>query len=89
MSNFGVTYLLNKYKENNRLSIEDNIGEEIHIHFGNMRLMLSNQEFRELAEHSLEYISDITDIPVNVLEKLEPIFLFDLCRRGELDWSLQ
>ena len=84
MSNFGVTYLLKLYKGNNRLSIEDNIGEELHIHFGEMRLMLHNKDFREFAAHSLEYISDATDIPVEVLNKLDPIFLLDLCRRAEL-----
>lgn len=84
MSNFGVTYLLKLNKGNNRLSIEDNIGEELHIHFGEMRLMLRNSDFREFAAHSLEYISDITDLPIDVLETLDPIFLLDLCRRGEL-----
>lgn len=84
MSNFGVTYLLKVNKGGNRLSIEDNIGEEIHVHFGPMRLMFSNKEFKELSDLSLDYISDVSAISVDVLEKLEPIFLFDLCRRGEL-----
>ena len=84
MSNFGVTYLLKVNKGHNRLSIEDNIGEELHIHFGSMRLMLRNSEFKDMAAHALEYISEVTDIPVEVLEKLDPIFLFDLCRKGEL-----
>lgn len=84
MSNFGVTYLLKKQKGSNRLSIEDNIGEELHIHFGNIRVMMKNEEYRQFASHALEYISDITEISVDDLSKLEPIFLFDLCRRGEL-----
>lgn len=84
MSNFGVTYLLKIYKGNNRLSIEDNIGEELHIHFGEMRLMLKNLQFREFAENSMDYISDITGLSLDVLNRLDPIFLFDLCRRGEL-----
>lgn len=84
MSNFGVTYLLKLNKGKNRLSIEDNIGEEVHIHFGEMRLMLRNAEFKHLAKNSLEYIAELTDIPIDDLRKIEPIFLLDLCRKGEL-----
>lgn len=84
MSNFGVTYLLKINKGNKRLSIEDNIGEELHIHFGEMRLMLNNKEFKDFAYQALDYISDVTDIPMETIEKLDSIFLFDLCRKGEL-----
>ena len=34
-----------------RLISEDNKGESFHIHFRNMRLELSEQEFRALCEH--------------------------------------
>lgn len=84
MSNFGVTYLLKVYKGANRLSIEDNIGEEIHIHFGPMRLMLKNDAFCKLADNAIRLIADASGVSVDVLNKLDPIFLFDLCRRGEL-----
>lgn len=84
MSNFGVTYLLKTNVGRNRLSIEDNIGEELHIHFGMMRLNVRNSEFKALVKQALPLISEAADIPIAVLEKLEPIFLFDLCRKGEL-----
>ena len=84
MSNFGVTYLLNINKGHNRLSIEDNIGEEIHIHFGDMRLMLKNSDFKSFAEKCLDYICDVSGASKEVLSRLEPIFLFDLCKKGEI-----
>ncbi len=84
MSNFGVSFLLLASKGNKGISIEDNIGEEIHIHFDHMRLMFRNAEFKDLSEKALSMIANASGISIGILEKLEPIFLFDLAKRNEL-----
>ena len=84
MSNFGVTYLLKINKGRKRLSIEDNIGEELHIHFGELRLCLNSEEFASLADRALLLISEASNVSMDILKRIEPRFLFDLCRKGEL-----
>jgi|TARA_E500000331_G_scaffold270956_1_gene262564 hypothetical protein len=42
--------LLQNTRENQRLDIEDNIGEGIHIHYKNLRFDLTIRDFIELAK---------------------------------------
>ncbi len=42
--------LLQNTRENQRLDIEDNIGEGIHIHYKNLRFDLTIKDFIELAK---------------------------------------
>ena len=44
------TTLLQTTRENQRLDIEDNIGEGIHIHYKNLRFDLTIRDFLELAK---------------------------------------
>ena len=44
------TTLLQNSRENQRLDIEDNIGEGIHIHYKNLRFDLTIRDFIEFAK---------------------------------------
>lgn len=63
MSNPSVFELLNETINGNNVTIEDNIGEAIHVHFGNLRLDLTVQEFFNIAEQLKEVLREIVILP--------------------------
>lgn len=49
MSNPAINILIDIFIANERLIIEDNLGEAIHIHYGNIRLSVSIKKFEEIV----------------------------------------
>lgn len=62
MSNPGVVNLSQMWIGNQELRIEDNIGEAIHIHFGNIRIDFSILEFFELTDKLIEIMEKMINI---------------------------
>ena len=65
--------LLQNTRENQRLDIEDNIGEGIHIHYKNFRFDLTIKDFIKFANHDKVYmvVADQSDISTGTLT-IEP-----------------
>lgn len=78
MSNPGVITLTKTRVCGQEVKIEDNLGEAIHIHYGQIRIDLSVKEFEKLGT-SVEFILDQMNelIPANNIgwRDLNPIFL--------------
>ncbi len=59
MSNPGVRVLKSTRIANSYLAIEDNIGESIHLHYGDFRLDLSIDEFCDMVDSLEESINNL------------------------------
>ncbi len=71
MSNPGVKVLANTKINGMTFCIEDNIGEAMHIHWGNIRLDLTIKEFLELSDkigQCMNEMVDRNDFDVNAWE---------------------
>lgn len=71
MSNPAVVFLSNIQINNIHFRIEDNLGESIHLHYGNFRISLSIEEFIKFADA--------------VEESVEKILLFKMAPLAKLD----
>ncbi len=81
MSNPGVISLVRKVIGGQLLKIEDNIGESIHIHFGdNLRLDLSIAEFMDFTNRMADALNRMIDIPGVNVRNLCPIYLNEQLR---------
>lgn len=80
MSNPAVIFLSDCItKEGTSFRVEDNIGECIHIHYGNLRLDLSVNDFLNLAKEIRSSLVELfEDIENFDLDHYDPIFLADL-----------
>lgn len=61
MSNPAINILIDIIIANERLIIEDNLGEAIHIHYGNIRLSVSISKFEEIEKTISESAEMILD----------------------------
>lgn len=78
MSNPGVIDLSSGIIANRLFKIEDNIGECIHIHFGEIRLDLTIKEFNEICNkinYALESLINIKNFCINTIS---PDFLLEI-----------
>lgn len=78
MSNPGVVTLTKTSACWQELKIEDNLGEAIHIHFGQFRIDLTVKEFEELAikaENILDQMNELFPVDNVGWRDLNPIFL--------------
>ena len=80
MSNPGVFTLVEFQLDGKRFCIEDNIGEAIHIHYGNFRLDLTVREFLAMADDMVASIKQLIDVPDFDVENVDPLFLYEISR---------
>lgn len=83
MSNPGVRIIIDKTIAGKSFRIEDNIGEAIHIHWGEIRIDLTITEFYKLAEEMLSLADKMLN-PLGLdVYALDPIYFnehgYDLC----------
>lgn len=81
MSNPGVIELVNKKIGNQRLRVEDNIGESIHIHFGRLRLDFCIHEFIELVDALNIIMEKMISVDGFLICEYDAIFLSQCCNR--------
>lgn len=77
MSNPGVITLANNKLRDSKLSvkIEDNIGEAIHFHFGEIRIDLTVKEFLEIEKSLVDAVNNLLQIEGFDIKQIDPIFL--------------
>jgi len=78
MSNPAVISLVISQVNGKILKIEDNIGEAIHIHYDNVRIDLTINEFSGFAKMIEESLQSLIEIDNFNLNNYDPIFLSDL-----------
>ena len=81
MSNPGVITLASKNIGQHLLKIEDNIGEAIHIHFGEFRLDLSIHEFVKLSNALTAIMEQMVNVKGFSFLDYDAIFLTQCCKR--------
>lgn len=79
MSNPGVIELAAITIGNDNLRIEDNIGEAIHIHYGNMRIDMTIKEFLEFAKTVADIMEKMVGVDGFSFKKYDARFLLDAC----------
>lgn len=79
MSNPAVYPLYELYVKRNRIRIEDNLGESIHIHIGDFRITMTIEEFRVMVEQMRKSARELLDMDGIDLD------LFD-ARSFDWDW---
>lgn len=77
MSNPGVIELASTVIGGTCLRIEDNIGEAIHLHFGNMRIDMTVKKFLRFAEALADCMEKMVAVPYFSLSKFDARFLLD------------
>lgn len=76
MSNPGVVTLSRKLlSDGQEFRVEDNIGEAIHFHYGDIRIDLTVSEFRSIVEIAKGTIEELVKAEGFVLGDFDPIFL--------------
>ena len=81
MSNAGVIMLAEKTINGQSFRIEDNIGEAIHIHFGNMRIDMTVNEFLDFGKQTENIVNQMIDIDGFDVRNFNPICLYEImCR---------
>ena len=78
MSNPAVISLVSSQVNGKALKIEDNIGEAIHIHYDNVRIDLTIDEFFNFAKMIKESLQSLLEIDNFNLNNYDPIFLGEL-----------
>ena len=58
-----------------RFDVEDNIGEAIHIHYKDIRIDLTTNEFEALSRKMVEIINDIVEVDSFDCNDFDPVFL--------------
>lgn len=74
MSNPGVKCLAS-YKGKHYISIEDNIGEAIHIHYDEIRIDLTIKDFFELVDKLNDILNTLVNINNFRIQDYDPIFM--------------
>ena len=81
MSNPGVITLCNDFLENgNNIRIEDNIGESIHLHIGEIRIDFSINEFLDYEELFIEAINNLIDVRTFNIQDYDIKFLTSIAK---------
>lgn len=76
MSNPGVITLSKKILSNGKdFRIEDNIGEAIHLHYGDVRVDLSVSEFKDIVNATQEALNKLVEANGFQVEDYDPYFL--------------
>lgn len=81
MSNPGVIQLSECIINDKCFRIEDNIGEAIHIHYGEIRLDLTVKEFVSLTNQLIFIMNEMINVPGFLVENHDAIFLTECCER--------
>ena len=76
MSNPGVMLLAEKEICGRSFRIEDNIGEAIHIHFGDMRIDMTIAEFFDFSEQLTGLVNRMIDVDGVDIRDFDPVYLF-------------
>lgn len=79
MSNPGVISLTESIINGQLFKIEDNIGEAIHVHWGNFRIDLSISEFVQLVDVCRKIVEKMIDVDGFSFELYDAIFLSQRC----------
>lgn len=76
MSNPGVLTLAQHKLKHSKLQvrIEDNLGEAIHYHFGDIRIDLHCSELDKMADDLIDSINNLLEFPDFDIRQLDPIF---------------
>ena len=77
MSNPGVIKLAEATIGGENLRIEDNIGEAIHIHYGNIRIDMTIKEFVSFADKLTDIAQNMINIPGFSIKDYDANFLTD------------
>lgn len=75
MSNPAVTKLVRDDIGNLRFWMDDNIGEDIHIHLDDLRLDMTTQEIYLLAEELKDSMNQLIQVDGFDCNKIDPVFL--------------
>lgn len=79
MSNPGVVLLAESIIDGQVFKIEDNIGEAIHIHWGNSRIDLTIKEFVRLVNICKDIVEKMVDVNGFSFDLYDAIFLSQRC----------
>lgn len=79
MSNPGVVLLAESIIDGQVFKIEDNIGEAIHIHWGNSRIDLTIKEFVSLVKICKNIVEKMVDVDGFSFDLYDAIFLSQRC----------
>jgi|GEM_PF-1604707 len=77
MTNPGVIPLVSKQIKQQPFIIEDNIGESIHIHFGNYRVEMTINEFYEFEEQMVCVLNEMVGVSGFNARNFNPIHLYE------------
>lgn len=79
MSNPGVIYLAQgKTKKYVSFRIEDNIGEAIHIHYGELRISMTINDFLNAVGSMILAVDKLIQVPGFSSNDFDPVFLHDI-----------
>ncbi|WP_188399535.1 hypothetical protein [Sporomusa sp. GT1] len=82
MSNPGVINLASLVTfDKLNFRVEDNIGEAIHIHFNNIRIDLTIEEFYVFCANITVILDQLIDVPDFSVSDIDPIFLSEMGSR--------
>lgn len=80
MSNPGVKCLASYKDRNHYMSIEDNIGESIHIHYDDIRIDLTIRDFFKLVDKLNDILNKLVDVDDFRIQDYDPIFMDHMSR---------
>lgn len=75
MSNPGVILLSKTRTECGDFLIEDNLGEAVHLHLGNIRVDMTISDLNQLAEQCVDILDNFISLHKFSCKELDPIFL--------------
>lgn len=75
MSNPGVILLSKTETECGDFIIEDNLGEAVHLHLGNIRIDITVNDLNHLAEQCMDILDNFISLHGFSCKELDPIFL--------------
>lgn len=79
MSNPGVIYLAQCETRNGvSFRVEDNIGESIHLHYGEIRIDITIQGLLDIAETMNDALDQLLEVPGFSSKDYDPVFLHDI-----------
>lgn len=62
------------------LKVEDNIGEAIHVHYGEVRIDFTIPEFLAVADALVQAVNMLIEIPGFDINMFDPLFMADISR---------
>lgn len=85
MSNPAVTRLCHTNIAGVSMWMDDNIGESIHIHIGDVRVDLTNSEFERMYSDVCDAINEMVEVEGFDCHKINPVYLEDMLWRDISD----